>query len=84
MEITTTQISDIHQALVNELGHGIDPARVRRALEAAGWTWVNPCPHTTMRQIQYGPGRHRGRYICATDSHPECHLTFEVLPTVDG
>lgn len=37
--MTTGQISDLHAALVRRLGHGIDPAVVRAAVEDAGFRW---------------------------------------------
>ena len=34
------------------------------------------CTHETLRMTRYAPGV----YICATDSHPECHEVFTASP----
>lgn len=39
--VTTQQISDVHATLVEEIGHGIDPAKVRKAMETAGFVWID-------------------------------------------
>jgi hypothetical protein len=40
--VTTQQISDLHANLVEAFGQGIDPAKVREAVEASGFVWDRP------------------------------------------
>lgn len=48
--VTTQQLSDLHAHLVEVFGQGIDPARVREAVEASGFKWDGglPCESTLL------------------------------------
>ena len=49
--VTTEQISDLHANLVEAFGQGIDPAKVREAVEASGFVWDRPEPEEPVRRV---------------------------------
>lgn len=75
--ITTSQISELHEALEDELDMGLDLDKVRVAVERAGLTWDRSCPHTELSKITYEDPP--WEYICTTSGHPHCHEKFKTL-----
>lgn len=49
--VTTQQLSDLHAHLVEAFGQGIDPAKVREAVEASGFVWDRPEPAEPERRM---------------------------------
>ena len=51
--------------------------KIEAHLVAEVWRKRPPCPHDTLRR-EYDGTRATVYFVCATDSHPECHEHFPV------